>query len=65
MYIWAKVPTEQNSLDFTVDLLNGTGVVVTPGRAFGECGEGFIRISLVQPEERLTEAVARIKEWLR
>jgi LL-diaminopimelate aminotransferase len=62
MNIWAKVPTEQRSFDFTIDLLNGTGVVVTPGRAFGEC---FIRISLVQPEERLTEAVARIKEWLR
>jgi LL-diaminopimelate aminotransferase len=48
MYIWAKVPTEQSSFDFTIDLLNGTGVVVTPGRAFGE---GFIRISLVQPRE--------------
>lgn len=64
MYIWAKVPTKQNSFDFTVDLLNHTGVAVVPGKAFGDCGEGFIRIALVQPEERLTEAVARIKEWL-
>jgi LL-diaminopimelate aminotransferase len=64
MYIWAKVPTKQNSFDFTVDLLNHTGVAVVPGKAFGDCGEGFIRIALVQPEERLAEAVARIKEWL-
>lgn len=64
MYIWAKVPTKQSSFDFTVDLLNNTGVAVIPGNAFGECGEGFIRIALVQPEERLLEAVARIKKWL-
>jgi len=64
MYIWAKVPTQQNSFDFTVDLLNHTGVAVIPGNAFGECGEGFIRLALVQSEERLAEAVARIKKWL-
>lgn len=64
MYIWAKVPTKQSSFAFTVDLLNNTGVAVVPGNAFGECGEGFIRIALVQPEERLIEAVARIKQWL-
>ena len=64
MYIWAKVPTKQSSFDFTVDLLNNTGVAVVPGKAFGECGEGFIRIALVQPEERLREVVARIKNWL-
>jgi LL-diaminopimelate aminotransferase len=64
MYIWAKVPTKQKSFDFTVDLLNNTGVAVIPGNAFGECGEGFIRIALVQSEERLLEAVVRIKKWL-
>jgi len=64
MYVWAKVPTKQSSFDFTVDLLNNTGVAVIPGNAFGECGEGFVRIALVQPEERLVEAVARIKKWL-
>lgn len=65
MYIWAKVPTQQSSLEFTADLLMNTGVVVVPGNAFGECGEGFIRIALVQSEERLLEVVARIKKWLR
>ena len=64
MYIWAKVPIAQSSLEFAKDLLNHTGVVVIPGNAFGEWGEGFIRIALVQPEARLVEAVKRIKEWL-
>lgn len=64
MYIWAKVPTDQSSFDFTVDLLNNTGVAVIPGIAFGECGEGYVRIALVQPEERIAEAAKRIKNWL-
>jgi len=64
MYIWAKVPTKQSSLEFTMDLLDHTGVAVIPGNAFGKWGEGFIRIALVQPETRLTEAVNRIKQWL-
>ncbi|MGI6091690.1 MAG: aminotransferase class I/II-fold pyridoxal phosphate-dependent enzyme [Veillonellaceae bacterium] len=64
MYIWAKVPTNQSSFDFTVDLLNNTGVAVIPGVAFGDCGEGYVRIALVQPEARIAEAVARIKAWL-
>ena len=65
MYIWAKVPTQQKSFDFAADLLNHTGVAVIPGIAFGECGEGYVRIALVQPEDRLAEAVSRIKHWLR
>lgn len=64
MYIWAKVPTKQTSFDFTVDLLNSTGVAVIPGVAFGDCGEGYVRIALVQPEDRIAEAVVRIKQWL-
>ena len=38
-----------------------TGVVVTPGRGYGEQGEGFFRISLTVPDDRLVEALARIK----
>ena len=64
MYVWAPVPTGQSSFDFTVSLLKNTGVAVIPGSAFGVCGEGYVRIALVQPEERLREAVARIKKWL-
>jgi len=64
MYVWAPVPTRQSSFDFTVSLLQKAGVAVIPGSAFGKCGEGYIRIALVQPEERLVEAVGRIKNWL-
>lgn len=64
MYIWAPVPTKQSSFDFAADLLKHTGVAVIPGIAFGECGEGFVRIALVQPADRLQEAVCRIKQWL-
>ncbi|MBP2635603.1 MAG: LL-diaminopimelate aminotransferase apoenzyme [Firmicutes bacterium] len=64
MYVWAPVPTKQSSFDFTVSLLQNTGVAVIPGSAFGRCGEGYVRIALVQPENRLTEAVSRIKNWL-
>ncbi|VBB07906.1 aminotransferases class-i pyridoxal-phosphate attachment site [Lucifera butyrica] len=63
MYIWAPVPAAQLSVDFTIDLLKNTGVAVIPGKAFGQCGEGFVRIALVQPEVRLKEAVHRIQTW--
>lgn len=64
MYIWAKVPTKQSSFEFTKDLINATGVAVIPGIAFGDYGEGYVRIALVQPEDRIRQAVQRIREWL-
>ncbi|SDD42675.1 aminotransferase class I/II-fold pyridoxal phosphate-dependent enzyme [Sporomusa acidovorans] len=65
MYVWAPVPTKQSSFDFTVSLIQNTGVAVIPGSAFGTCGEGYVRIALVQPEGRLAEAVTRIRKWLK
>lgn len=64
MYVWIPTPKHQSSFDFTVDLLNNTGVAVIPGIAFGAHGEGYIRIALVQTEERLEEAIKRIKMWM-
>jgi len=62
IYIWAAVPEKYNgsSGDFATDLLETTGVVVTPGRGYGEAGEGFSRISLTYPDDVLTEAIGRI-----
>ena len=62
IYIWAAVPEKYNgsSGDFATDLLETTGVVVTPGRGYGEAGEGFFRISLTYPDDVLTEALGRI-----
>ena len=64
MYLWAPVPTKQKSFDFVADLLKNTGVAVVPCIAFGECGEGYIRIALVQSEARLAEVAARAEKWL-
>ena len=63
MYVWAPVPTHESSFDFTVSLLKNTGVALIPGSAFGACGEGYVRIALVQEEDRLKEVVNRIRRW--
>ncbi|MCE1245207.1 MAG: LL-diaminopimelate aminotransferase [Firmicutes bacterium] len=59
-YIWAPVPNGMTSIQFTRDLLERTGVIVTPGTGFGTHGEGFFRISLTQPDHRIDEAVERL-----
>jgi len=64
MFIWAPVPTSQDSVSFAIDLARDTGVIVVPGRAFGEHGEGFVRIAMVQDESVLREAVQRIRRFL-
>jgi len=62
IYVWAPVPASYNgdSGAFVTDLLEKTGVSVTPGRGYGQAGEGFFRISLTYPDDVLTEAMARI-----
>lgn len=62
IYVWAPVPEKYNgsSGDFATELLEKTGVVVTPGRGYGEWGEGFFRISLTYPDNVLKEAMDRM-----
>ncbi|MBN6189084.1 LL-diaminopimelate aminotransferase [Aneurinibacillus sp. BA2021] len=60
-FIWAPVPKGYTSVEFSTKVLEEAGVIVTPGIAFGEYGEGYFRISLSVPTERLQEAVQRIK----
>lgn len=61
MFVWAPIPGHfSHSKEFAVRLLEKTGVVVTPGNAFGKMGEGYVRIALVADEERMREAVERI-----
>lgn len=64
MFIWAPVPTHQDSLTFATELAREAGVIVVPGIGFGEHGEGFVRIALVQEEDVLREAVRRVQEFL-
>ncbi len=63
IYVWAPVPEKYagDSGKFVADLLDQTGVMVTPGRGYGEASEGFFRISLTYPDDVLAEAMERIK----
>ncbi|MDJ0649911.1 MAG: aspartate aminotransferase [Xenococcaceae cyanobacterium MO_188.B19] len=62
MYLWVKTPVGQGSTEFALDVLQNTGVVVTPGNAFGEAGEGYVRVSLIADCDRLGEVIRRFKE---
>ncbi|TCP20648.1 aspartate/methionine/tyrosine aminotransferase [Scopulibacillus darangshiensis] len=62
MFVWAKIPEGWTSLSFVYELMDKAGVVVTPGNAFGEHGEGYVRIAMVQDEMTLKKSVERIKK---
>jgi len=64
MYLWIPVPGGEPSKDFSARVLQETGVFVLAGRALGGGGEGFFRIALTVPEERLQEAAARLARVL-
>ena len=61
-YLWLRVPSGFTSWEFSYFLLEKTGVLMTPGPAYGPGGEGFVRLSLCLPKERLQEAMNRLKE---
>ena len=66
LYVWARLPDgERSSGDYAQRLLEGTGVVVTPGLGYGEAGEGYIRLSLTMPDERLEEGLGRLAAFAR
>ena len=61
IYIWAPVPSSfESAAAYCEHVLEQAGVVISPGRAFGTNGEGFFRISLTTPDDRLLEAVERL-----
>lgn len=61
-YIWADVPEGYTSTKFVTELLDKTGVLVVPGNGYGDHGEGYFRISITVPTDRLREAIKRWKE---
>ena len=64
-YVWAKIPKGfSNSMETGKAFLDKADIVVTPGNGFGEAGEGYIRMALTVPKERLHEAVERLKKVL-
>jgi LL-diaminopimelate aminotransferase len=64
LYIWAATPGGYSARDFTNWLFDTTGVFLTPGTNFGDAGEGYMRISMTAPEERIATALKRMKAAL-
>jgi len=64
IYVWAHVPEGYDSAGFATKVLEEANVIVAPGNAYGPSGEGYIRISLATPDDRLAEAIERIKNTL-
>jgi LL-diaminopimelate aminotransferase len=64
-YFWVRVPEGHTSESFSELVLEESGVVVSPGPAYGPSGEGFFRASLTVPDDRLEEAMRRIESSLR
>lgn len=69
MFVWAKIPepwcNEMGSIDFAMKLLDEGGVAVSPGRGFGEEGEGYLRLAIVENEHRLRQAIRQIGRCLK
>ena len=61
IYVWAPVPDGHTSASYCELVLEESGVVVSPGGSYGANGEGFFRISLTVPDDRLSEAVERLR----
>jgi alanine-synthesizing transaminase len=68
MFVWTKFPTEHSkgkgSIDFAMELMENAEVAMAPGAAFGEGGEYFMRIALVENEQRLRQAIRNISKYL-
>jgi LL-diaminopimelate aminotransferase len=64
IYVWAPVPEGHTSASFAERVLEEAAVVVSPGSMYGPNGEGFFRISLTTPDDRIAEAMTRIREHL-
>lgn len=65
IYIWAPVPDGfESAAAYCEHVLEESAVVISPGGAYGASGEGFFRISLTTPDERLAEAVERLRDTL-
>ena len=64
IYVWAPVPEGYTSTSFCELVLEEAAVVISPGSMYGPSGEGFFRIALTAPDERIEEAVERMREHL-
>ena len=66
MFAWAPLPpalSHMGSLEFSKQMLEHADVAVAPGVGYGEDGEGFVRIALVENEQRLRQAARNVRRW--
>jgi LL-diaminopimelate aminotransferase len=63
LYLWPRIPEDDNAADFAGKILTETGVSLTPGSAFGRHGEGYLRISVGQTTDRVIAAVERLRKF--
>jgi LL-diaminopimelate aminotransferase len=62
LYVWVPVPPGYSSGEFVTLLLDKCGIIVPPGNGYGAAGEGFFRIALTVPDEKMQAAIQRIKD---
>jgi LL-diaminopimelate aminotransferase len=63
LYVWAGLPRGVRSIEFAERVLDQAGVVVTPGIGYGTQGEGYVRLSVSVPDERMDEGIRRLQEF--
>jgi len=67
MFVWAQLPDQfkhLGSVEFSKRLMEGAEIAVAPGAGFGEYGDGFVRIALVENEQRIRQAARNLKKFL-
>lgn len=65
LYVWSPIPPGWKCVDFASAALEQAGVSLTPGTVFGAGGEGYVRISITAPLERVRQAMQRLEAWLK
>jgi alanine-synthesizing transaminase len=68
MFVWAKIPPpfdRMGSMEFSIQMMQRANVALAPGIGFGEEGEGYLRIALVENEHRIRQALRQMKKAMR
>jgi LL-diaminopimelate aminotransferase len=64
LYVWSPIPQGWKSVEFASAVLENAHLSLTPGTVFGPGGEGFVRISITAPLERIEQAMLRFTAWM-
>ena len=67
MFVWVKIPepySEMGSMEFSIQMMNHANVAMAPGIGFGQEGEGYLRLALVENEHRIRQALRQMKRAL-